>query len=172
MGLRTTGSNVGLSKKEKIAKLFEKHKAILQKLGEPNPLFLPKMAFGSPLVMAFFQSELKEGRDIYTEKVSKDYQSEDEERTLYKWKFNPSWPDGPDNGGYNTKPFGHTDDVMYLIPFSEFEPIEEKEEGFDFGIVSGDEDAPISDLTIRDLAAILTGKSVSLKPWLNKIVKD
>ena len=35
-----------------------------------------------------------------------------------------------------------------------------------------DQDLPIDQLTIRDLAAILTGKPVSMKKWLNQIVKN
>jgi hypothetical protein len=171
-GIRTSTSNTGLSKKEKIAELLQKHKPLLEKLGVHNPLYIPKMVFGTPPVIAFFPSELKEKRDIYTEKVSKSYDSEDPERTLYKWKYNPSWEDGPENGGYPTKPFGHSDDVMYLIPFSELEIIELKDPKYDFGIDDPDEDAPIKDLTIRDLAAILTGKPVSHKEWLNKIMRS
>jgi len=33
-----------------------------------------------------------------------------------------------------------------------------------------DEDAPLSMLTIRDLAAIMLQKPVSQKEWLNKII--
>jgi hypothetical protein len=32
-------------------------------------------------------------------------------------------------------------------------------------------DAPISDMTIRDLAAILLKKPVSKKEWLNELIK-
>jgi hypothetical protein len=173
MGLSTTkaNSNTSLTKKEKVAALFRKHAKLLESLGVVNPHYVPKMVFGTPLVTNFFPSELRDGKDVYTEKVSKDYRSEDESRTLYKLPHNPNWNKGPDNGGYATKPFGHTDDVMYIIPFSEFQPIVEKEAEYDFGIGDPDEDPPLSELTIRDIAAILLEKPCSRKPWLNKIIK-
>jgi hypothetical protein len=33
-------------------------------------------------------------------------------------------------------------------------------------------DAPLSEITIRDLAAIMLMKPVSAKPWLNEIIKQ
>ena len=63
---------------------------------------------------------------------------------------------------------------MYLIPFTELTAIVEPKKVdpiYNFGIVDPDTDLPIDQLTIRDLAAILTGKPVSLKQWLNEIVK-
>lgn len=170
MGLSTKGSNVGLTKKDKIAELKKKHQEIFDKLGIVDPHYIPKMFFGTPLSMPLFKSELKDGKDVYTEKVSKSFVSEDETRTLYKWKHNPNWA-----RDYPTKPLSHGEGHMYLIPFTELEAIVEKkkEPAYDFGITDPDEiqDLPIDQLTIRDLAAILTGKPVSLKPWLNEIMK-
>ena len=40
---------------------------------------------------SFFPSELQKGRDIYTEFVSIDYESEDPKRTLYLHKHNKHW---------------------------------------------------------------------------------
>ena len=34
------------------------------------------------------------------------------------------------------------------------------------------EDAPYSDMTIRDYYAIHTGRPVSVKPWLNELIKN
>lgn len=34
------------------------------------------------------------------------------------------------------------------------------------------QDAPYSEMTIRDFMAIQTGRQVSLKPWLNKLISD
>lgn len=173
MGLSTTGSNTGLTKKDKIAELKKKHDTLFEKLGVSNPKYIPKMFFGTPLAMPLFKSELKDGKDVYTEKVSKSYESEDETRTLYKWKYNPNWEKSVSEGGYPTKPLMHGEGHMYLIPFSELTPVVEKKKDpvYDFNITDPDSDLPIDQLTIRDLAAILTGKPVSLKPWLNEIVK-
>lgn len=168
MGLSTSGGNTGLTKKDKISELKRKHDGLFLKLGIANPNYIPKMFFGVPLAMPLFPSELKENKDIYTEKVSKTFDSEDPDRILYKWKFNKDW-----ETRYPTKQMVHGEGIMYLIPFSELEPIIEtkKEPEYDFGLIDPDEDPPISELTIRDLTAILTGKPVSLKPWLNQIVR-
>ena len=66
MGLSTTGSNTGLTRKDKIAELKRKHNKLFEKLGIVNPHYIPKMFFGVPLSMPLFQSELKNGNDIYT----------------------------------------------------------------------------------------------------------
>ena len=145
--------------------LKEKHEPLFEKLGVVDPVYIPKMVAGNGMVY-FFPSELKHGRDIYIEKVDRDYVSEDPERILYKWKFNPNY-----ETAYKRKE-GATPDPMYMIPFNEFSPILEEDEADEFAIPNPDEDAPISELTIRDLTAILTGKPVSHKQWLNKILKS
>jgi hypothetical protein len=163
-----TDGNAGMSKKEKIAQLQEKHTETFESLGIVEPLYIPKVVFGTPLSVPFFHSELKHEKDIYTEKVSKAYESEDPTRTLYKWTFNSAWREGR----YPTKPFGAggPTDVMYMIPFADFEKIEVKPKEMDFGLMNPDEDAALPDATLRDLAAILLEVPVSRKAWLNKII--
>ena len=163
----TVKQNENLSKKEKIEILLKKHEEVFEKIGESNPLYIPKMIFGSPLVLYLFPGELKSEKDIYIEKVSKEYEPEDPERTLYKWNYNPHYKDD-----YETKQIGPSNDACYIIPFSELIKIEVNNEADEFDIPDPTEDLPISELTIRDLAAILTQKPVSLKPWLNKIIKS
>lgn len=170
MGIPTRNvDNKGLSKKEKIALLRTEHDKIFETLGISDPHYVPKVCYGDPLVMPFFQSELRVGKDVYTEKVSKDYESEDPTRTLYMWKYNPDW-----KTAYQTKPFGHSsnpNDVFYLIPFSEFQPVTPPKETVNFGLMNPDEDAALSDMTLRDIAAILLEVPVSRKEWLNQIIK-
>ena len=158
-------SNKGMSNKEKIAKLREKHEKEFEKLGVIDALYIPKMIFGTPPRLLFFRSEIEQGKDIYTEKVSQDYDILDEERALYKWKFNPNYKDE-----LATKPFG--DDVMYYIPFSAFKKININKEASKFEIPDPNSDAPIEELMTRDLAAILWKKPVSQKGWLNDLVKQ
>jgi hypothetical protein len=160
-----TSNEKNLSKKEKINLLKQKHEPLFSKLGIENPLYAPKMMFGSPLVFYMFESEIKEAKDLYTEKVTRDFDSEDETRTLYVWKYNPNYIKN-----YETKETSHGE--MYVIPFSELTPIIEDTDADEFDIPNPDDDAPFSELTIRDLAAILTGKPVSHKNWLNKIIKN
>lgn len=167
MGISTKNvGNAGLSKKDKIAALQKEHEAKFKALGLENPHYVPKVCYGEPLVMPFFESELRVNKDVYTEKVSRDYISEDPTRTLYVWKHNPDW-----KNMYNTKPFGHNpNDVMYLIPFTEFKPVTKPKKKLDFGLINTDEDCNLQDATLRDLAAILLEAPVSRKDWLNEII--
>ncbi len=120
-------------------------------------------------VVSFFPSEIERGEDIYTEFVSRDYDSEDETRTLYKWKYNPHY-----KSEYRvTEPHSANHTIRYIIPVEELIVVENTSDSFDeFDMPDPDTDLPISQLTIRDLAAIMTGKPVSMKPWLNEIVKS
>ncbi len=81
-------------------------------------LYIPRMAYKPAgqheVVISFFASELKNEQDIYTEFVSRDYDSEDPNRILYKWVYNPHW----------ASEYGHSEDtipssIKYYIPTSE-----------------------------------------------------
>lgn len=163
MSIKT--SNIGMSNKLKIVALREKHESTFEKLGVPEANYIPKMIFGTPPVLLFFRSELESGKDIYTEKVSQDYDLLDEERTLYVWKHDPDYKEK-----LTTKPYG--EDVMYYIPFSEFKPLTINKEAAKFNIPNPDEDAPFEELMLRDLAAILWKEPVSQKSWLNELIKQ
>ena len=163
--------NETLDKKTKIALLLEHHRPVLSKAGVNNPHFCPKMAYfdNGERVISFFPSEIEKGEDIYTEFVSRDYDSEDPERKLYKWKFNPHHA-----SEYRiSEPHTATHTIRYIIPVEELIEMGKIDPADDmFDMPDPDSDLPISQLTIRDLAAIMTGKPVSMKPWLNEIVKS
>jgi len=162
-----------LDKKAKIELLKNDHKKTFARLGVKNPTFLPKMAYfdSGERVISFFPTEVEKGEDIYTEFVSRDYDSEDENRTLYKWKHNPHYATE-----YRvTAPHSANHTIRYLIPVEELidcSLVKVKQEVEEFDMPDPDQDLPIDQLTIRDLAAILTGKPVSMKSWLNEIVKS
>lgn len=82
-------------RKKKVEKLKEEHEDYFQTIGNLNSLYIPKMAYRPPgkdeLYVSFFPSELKKGKDIYTEFVDIDYNSEDPKRTLYLLKHNAYW---------------------------------------------------------------------------------
>lgn len=167
--------NEVMQKRLKIEQLQEYHKETFKKLQIVEPLFFPKMAYNSEgvTVVSFFPSEIEKGQDIYTEFVSRNYDSEDENRTLYKWAFNPDY-----KKDYKiAEPHQAHQSIRYLIPIGELinvnkqlsEEILQSEEVFD--LPDPDSDLPIDQLTIRDFAAIMTGKPVSQKQWLNEIIK-
>ena len=88
-------------RKEKVAELRKEHQKYfssherLEKDNNDDALYIPKMAYRpsgkDELHVSFFPSELLKGKDIYTEFVSIDYESEDPKRTLYLWEYNKHW---------------------------------------------------------------------------------
>ena len=82
-------------RKIKVAKLREEHEDYFQKEGNINALYIPKMAYRpsgkDELHVSFFPSEMEKEKDIYTEFVSIDYDTEDPKRTLYLHKVNVHW---------------------------------------------------------------------------------
>jgi hypothetical protein len=162
-----TGSMTTEERKKRIGDLRLKHQPVLDALGLPDALFFPKMAYyprgSDEKVLSFFPSELRKGYDIYTEFVSRDYESEDAERTLWKWSYNPHWEEEYEKTADNQP--------RYLIPVRELIKVNIPTKSSPDVFNNIFEDAPISEMTIRDLAAILLKKPVSEKKWLNDLVK-
>jgi hypothetical protein len=157
----------------KVQELKKFHQATFDALGKPDAEFIPKMAYVPKgmqgLHLGFFASELSRGVDFFTEFVNKDLSPEDPERKLYLWKYNAYWQEEyqeAQSGSY----------TFIMIPVSELYVVDipDKKVGMkaptnDF-VISDLNDAPISDLTIRDLAAILLKKPISNKEFLNEII--
>ena len=82
-------------RKAKVLKLREEHEDYFQSSANINALYIPKMAYRpsgkDELHVSFFPSELQKNKDIYTEFVSIEYNSEDPKRTLYLLKHNAHW---------------------------------------------------------------------------------
>ena len=82
-------------RKAKVQELRKEHENYFQTVGSINALYIPKIAYRpsgkDELHVSFFPSELQKGRDIYTEFVSIEYDSEDPKRTLYLLKHNAHW---------------------------------------------------------------------------------
>ena len=108
-------------RKQKVAELRKEHQPYFNSIGDKDTLFIPKMAYRpsgkDELIISFFPSELEKGKDIYTEFVSKQYESEDPKRTLYLSKFNPHWKEEYEmvtsNAGFE----------RHIIPVSELKVI-------------------------------------------------
>ena len=171
MSISTKGE---LTIKEKIAVLREKHQFIFDSIGMPGALFFPKMAYRprgkDELYVSFFASEFKREGDVYTEFVSRDFMSEDSNRTLWMWRYNPHWEEEYDTTEPNE--LGH---VRYLVPVSELIKVnlpKDKIPVNPFDSFGDDliDDASISDMTIRDFATIMTGRPLSSKSWLNNLI--
>lgn len=164
MSLDTSNINSGSTAKEKIAILRKKHQPYFEKMGIPDAIFIPKMIYGDPLIFIVWPSEFRLKQDIYFEKTGKNFESEDSERNLYVLKFKETF----DTDYYKVP---HGTDFKYVIPFNQAEKIFSiDEEEFSLGIPDPNEDAPFSELMIRDIAAILWKKPVSQKAWLNNLI--
>ena len=157
-------------RKQAVNNLRKYHENVFKSIGDPEGIYIPKMAHYvtdlEGLHMGFFESELKNGNDIYTEMISKQLEPEDPNRTLYKLKDNPYFKEEY----VVSEPFsnGH---VRYYVPVTELEIIKiDSEETSEFNIIDPDQDARIEQITIRDLTAIMLKAPVSTKPWLNEII--
>jgi len=167
--------------------------------------------------LSFFEWELKKGEDIYIEFYENVYNDKgantdiipmNEERTLFKLKYNPFYHEEYDVTE-TMEPDGKVD-RKYLIPVSEMVVVlssgqeisyalyEKRKEDAKLEIpqlqkslsvfpdfeeefapkkeveleLANTEiaDAPLSEITIRDLAAIMLMKPVSARPWLNDLI--
>jgi hypothetical protein len=156
--------------KKRIEDLKKHHEATFKKIGydvyyKPHMCYRPKGKDTQHI--SFWASELRGGKDIYTEFASREYISEDPTRTLYKWKYDPAWAEiyepvlGKDGKS-----------ERYLIPVSELVviPHVEASKEITLELDNPDIDMPIDQITIRDLAAVLLNKPVSQKKWLNDII--
>lgn len=163
-------------KKEIISTLFLKHKPVFEHLNIENPLFIPKMNYYNQelncRVVGFFDSELKHAKDIYIEFVDRTFLSEDAERRLYKWTFDPDYKTTVTQEYDEVKKF-----TKYLIPVTKFilidiEPLKKHNKPIDINVDKNHNDLPISELTIKDIFAILHKVPVSNKQWLNILIKQ
>lgn len=164
-------------KREKLKKLREFHQKTLTDLGVTDATFIPKMAYipigKTERHIAFFHSEISKGSDVYVEFCSKDNDPEYEDRALYKWRFTSHFEEEYEK----TEPNPTTGHCRYLVPVAELikvkeynKEIEEDKTALEFTLTDPDQDLPMDQMTIRDLAAILLKKPVSMKVWLNEII--
>jgi hypothetical protein len=165
-------------KKANLKKLREFHTATINELGASNFFLLGKMSYldKGKKVISFFQSEISKGQDVFVEFTNRYNVPEFPDRTLYRWRFNPHFEEE-----YEKTAEEDPTKVRYLIPIDELKVVKSyspaavikpAETEFEFSLPNPEKDPLISELTIRDLAAILLQKPVSNKEWLNNIIKN
>jgi hypothetical protein len=134
--------------------------------------FYPKVPFlrtNGLRVIGMFRSELeKPDENVYIETINLNYEALDKRRTLYRLRYNP----------YFKEEYEHVGNDRYNVPMEELEvvwqlPEEPSNETAQLPLLYDTdtiEDNNLTQMTIRDLAAILLRKPVSSKSWLNDLV--
>lgn len=156
-------------KNRRLVELKKYHQATLDAIGH-DVLYRPRRFFQAKengvKSIILFPSELKLGKDIYTEQIDHDNNSEDESRTLYKWTYDPSWSEI-----YTQVKKGTT--VWFLVPVSDLTVVKHEVPGIDEKLLelsNPDIDSPMDQMTMRDYYAMTHKVPCSQKKWLNEII--
>jgi len=174
----------------KLREMQEYNKDLIEDLGIAKSDFNMKKAFtrNGVVVIGIFENEFKKPKGYYFELINSDIEPDDPNRTVYRLAPTDFYEDE-----YEIDEYG-----KFLVPVDELRIINRqsiaisksnaatssdrfKEERMTFSskpplptaiskpvIV---EDAPYTEMTIRDYMAIHTGKPVSTKSWLNELIK-
>ena len=183
-------------KRQKLELIRFYHRDLIKDLGIPAIDFSMKVAFRDQknnMVIGVFANGFVREKGYFIEIViSGSYDPADPERKVYRIAPNPHFEDE-----YEYVPKNNT----YLVPLDDLRPVNPEAVAISksSAVTSSDnvfntrnvvtveapvakvavapkvepkQDAPYSELTIRDFVAIHTGKPVSLKPWLNDLIKS
>jgi hypothetical protein len=175
-------------KTEILEEMRDYHSNLLQELGVSRLDFQMKMAFYDKQarnVVGIFASEFKKEKGFYFELITREFEPLDENRTVYRIPYNPAFEEE-----YEMNEKG-----SYLVPLEELRMVNPSSVAISgpsalllnepksktttapkpsvaYKAPAPIEDAPYSDMTIRDYYAIHTGKPVSTKTWLNELIKS
>lgn len=171
-------------KKRRLNEVREDHEALIKDLGIDFTQFNMKMAFYDKVgrnVVGIFASEFKKD-GFYIELVDRYLNPLDDNRTVFKLPINPVFHEE-----YEMNEKG-----SYLLPIEELRIVNSTSVAISGSSAVSDtpvgptfkpplsttmkapatiEDAPYSEMTIRDFYAITSGKPVSTKNWLNDLIK-
>ena len=194
-----TTSTTKLERAVAVSALRQRNEQNFKNLGLMNPTFTIKFAYipkhREDLVISMFPNEMETGDDIYIELTDGNNHPLHETAVLYKLRYNPFYKQGeyeviPADPSRNKK------SETYLIPVSELELVAGTPEPgvLQFSVSKKPqtatqlvfntanigsaaiekemEDAHYSEMTVRDLAAILLKSPVSNKKWLNNIINS
>ena len=168
-----------------LQEIRDDHQSLIDNLGVSRNDFQMKMAFYDKQarnVVGIFSSEFKKEKGFYFELITREFEPADEHRTVYKIPFNPAFEEE-----YELNEKG-----SYLVPLEELrivnpasvaisgasailetpKPSASPKPAVTYKAPAPMEDAPYSEMTIRDYYAIHTGKPVSAKHWLNELIKN
>lgn len=176
-------------KAQKLKDMRDYNKSLIEDLGISPYDFNMKTQFYDEqrrLVVGIFPSEFKKTKGFYFELIDSDLNPSDPDRKVYRIPPSDSFEEE-----YELNSKG-----SYLVPIEELRVVNRSSvaiskysaisDGPDDSIKSSSsqtrlnvpkapalmEDAPYSDMTIRDYFAIHTGKPVSTKTWLNDLIRN
>jgi hypothetical protein len=169
-------------KKSKLDAIRNYHAPLIKDLGISPGDFNMKKAFRNKYgveVVGIFDTEFLKEKGFYFELISSDLEPIDPERKVYRVPMNLSYKDEYE---INAK-------LSYNVPLEELRVVNPSAVAIGkLGAITNSEkyreetysttkkvvtleDLPYSEMTIRDYITIHTGRPVSLKPWLNELMK-
>jgi hypothetical protein len=172
-------------KKTKLEAIRNYHQDLIVDLGIPRTDFNMKMPFYDQqgrMVVGIFASEFRKEKGFFFELINRSLDPADSERKIYRVPPSSSFEEE-----YELNEKG-----SYLVPLEELRVVNEQAVAISkaSAVTSSDkvlkpslsevaykapapmEDAPYSEMTIRDYYAIHTGKPLSAKNWLNELIKN
>lgn len=172
-------------KKDKLEAIRSFHQELINDLGIDRSDFNMKMPFydqKARMVVGIFASEFKKEKGFFFELVTRKLDPADPERKVYRVAPSSSYEEE-----YELNEKG-----SYLVPIEELRVVNPDSVAISklSAVTASDkvlrpslsemaykapapmEDAPYSEMTIRDYYAIHSGKPVSAKNWLNDLIKN
>lgn len=181
-----------LYRQKKLKEMHDYNEDLINDLGISKSDFNMKKAFtrNGTKVVGIFDSEFKKSKGFYFELINSDIEPEDPSRTVYRLSPTEFYADEFEMDEYG----------KFLVPIEQLRIINRHSAAISKSSAAtssdrvlkdeltlrttmkqplpfGDnshlkvDDAPMSDMTIRDYLAIHTGKPVSTKSWLNELIK-
>jgi hypothetical protein len=179
-------------RQKKLKEMHDYNEDLIKDLGISKTDFNMKKAFtrNGIIVVGIFENEFKKTKGFYFELINSDIEPDDPTRTVYRLSPTEFYADE-----YEMDEYG-----KYLVPVDQLRIINRQSAAISksSAATSSDrvlkdeptlktaikpalpftdnsslkvEDAPYSEMTIRDYLAIHTGKPVSTKSWLNELIK-
>jgi hypothetical protein len=171
-------------KKTKLETIRDHHQSLINDLGINRTDFNMKMPFYDQqgrMVVGIFASEFRKEKGFFFELINRSLDPADPERKVYRV---------PPSSSYEEE-YELNEKGSYLVPLEELRVVNEQAVAISklSAVTASDkilskkvveaykapapmEDAPYSEMTIRDYYAIQSGKPLSAKVWLNELIKN
>lgn len=176
VGTHNIAPATNTTRSDKTRTYRERFKPIFEQLKVSEMSFYPKMLFqrNRLLCVALYKNELERTEGFYTVIVDPQFDPLDGEFKLYHLKQNPK---------YATE-YSLLETDKWAIPYDAFEEVDMQllmldslrnqpiKTDIPIQLDNTDVDSPMSDMTVRDFAAITWRVPVSNKDWLNQMIKE